>query len=463
MINLRGQCYDGAGNMSGVRNGLVARVTQEFPKAVYTWFSSHKLNLCVVKSCHITEVRNMIDKATEVAIFFNYSPQRQRAFEEQIEIYCKENEQDTVEDKDEKRKRKKKLKMLCKTRWVERHDAYNTFTELYTPLVNTLTYIAEHSSEFISDIVKKDSSFLDGSTEVQFIATLIIAKHILSTTQILSKSLQYRNAQNIVRGWNHVKITHKRVKEIRQDVDKHHATWFSESTVMAEKVGEEPRIPGRCVRQIQRNNVPATTPSEYYKRAISIPMLDHLESEINARFTELQSTEAKGMSIVPATLCVTTTAASVKELDKNIDRLVINYMADLEDDRDLVEEEIHQWKIEWQDVAEKDRPNMYTAASALKACDKRRFPNVKRLLRILCTLPLTSAECERTFSCMRRLKSYLRSTMNAERFNGLALLATHRSKDINLINVRRRFINMHKRCMELLYAILSRDEEEQLA
>ena len=104
MINLRGQCYNGAGNMSGVRNGLAARVTQEFPKAVYTWCSSHKLNLCVVKSCDITEVRNMIDKATEVAIFFNYSPQRQRAFEEQIEIYCKENEQDT-KTKSEKERR----------------------------------------------------------------------------------------------------------------------------------------------------------------------------------------------------------------------------------------------------------------------------------------------------------------------------------------------------------------------
>ena len=127
----------------------------------------------------------------------------------------------------------------------------------------------------------------------------------------------------------------------------------------------------------------------------------------------------------------------------------------------MVKEEIHQWKIEWQDVAEKDRPN--TAASARKACDKGRFPNLKRLLRILCTLPLTSAECERTFSCMRRLKSDLRSTMNAERFNGLSLLATHRSKDINLINVRRRFINMHKRRMELVYDILSMDEEEQVA
>ena len=182
--------------------------------------------------------------------------------------------------------------MLCKRRWVERHDAYNTFTKLYTPLVTTREYIVEHSSEFTSDTVKKASSFLEGITEFQFIATLIIAKHILSTTQILSKSLQNRNAQDIVRGGNHVKITHKRVKEIRQDVDKHHATWFSESTVMAEKVGEEPRIPRRCARQIQRN-VPATTPSEYYKRAISIPMLDHLESEINSRFTELKELQLK--------------------------------------------------------------------------------------------------------------------------------------------------------------------------
>ena len=151
---------------------------------------------------------------------------------------------------------------------MERHDAYNTFTELYTPLVNTLTYIAEHSSEFTSDTFKKASSFLDEITELQFIATLIIAKHILNTTHILSKSFQYRNAQDIVRGWNYVKLTYKRVKDILQDVDKHHATWFSESTVMAEKVGEEPRMPRRCARQMQRNNVPAFTPSEYYKRAI---------------------------------------------------------------------------------------------------------------------------------------------------------------------------------------------------
>ena len=69
------------------------------------------------------------------------------------------------------------------------------------------------------------------------------------------------------------------------------------------------------------------------------------------------------MSIVPATLCVATIVASMEDLDKNNDRPVTSYMADLEDDRDLVKEEINQWKIVLQDFAEKERSN--TAASAL--------------------------------------------------------------------------------------------------
>ena len=49
-----------------------------------------------------------------------------------------------------------------------------------------------------------------------------------------------------------------------------------------------------------------------------------------------------------------------------------------EDDIMQLAQGSNQWKIEWQDVAEKDRPN--TAASALKACDKRCFPYGKGCL-----------------------------------------------------------------------------------
>ena len=54
------------------------------------------------------------------------------------------------------------------------------------------------------------------------------------------------------------------------------------------------------------------------------------------------------------------------------------------------------------------------------------FPNIKQLFCIISTLSVTSAECERSVSCLRHLKTYLWSTMLEERLNGLAMLYVHR-------------------------------------
>ena len=50
------------------------------------------------------------------------------------------------------------------------------------------------------------------------------------------------------------------------------------------------------------------------------------------------------------------------------------------------------------------------------------FPNVCISLRIFCTLPVTVASAEKSFSQLKRIKSYSRSTMAQERLQGLALL-----------------------------------------
>ena len=55
-----------------------------------------------------------------------------------------------------------------------------------------------------------------------------------------------------------------------------------------------------------------------------------------------------------------------------------------------------------------------------------RFPTVHKLLHILATLPVTTASSERSFSPLRRLKTYLRKTTGEERLNGLAMLQIHR-------------------------------------
>ncbi|KAG0430646.1 hypothetical protein HPB47_022499 [Ixodes persulcatus] len=50
------------------------------------------------------------------------------------------------------------------------------------------------------------------------------------------------------------------------------------------------------------------------------------------------------------------------------------------------------------------------------------FPNVHTLLKILATLPVTTATVERSFSTLRRLKTYLRNRTAEDRLNGLDLI-----------------------------------------
>jgi hypothetical protein len=51
------------------------------------------------------------------------------------------------------------------------------------------------------------------------------------------------------------------------------------------------------------------------------------------------------------------------------------------------------------------------------------FPNATIAYRVLLTIPVTVASAERSFSKLKLLKSYLRSTMTQERLNALAVIA----------------------------------------
>ena len=51
------------------------------------------------------------------------------------------------------------------------------------------------------------------------------------------------------------------------------------------------------------------------------------------------------------------------------------------------------------------------------------FPEVYRALKLILTLPMTTASAERSFSCLKRMKNYLRSTMLQERLSNLAIIS----------------------------------------
>ena len=102
---------------------------------------------------------------------------------------------------------------------------------------------------------------------------------------------------------------------------------------------------------------------------------------------------------------------------------------------ELLEQEIFHWKTFWINN-EKQLPE--TAAGAIKSRDKRTFPNIYILLKLICTLPVTSCECERIISVMRRLNNYLRCTMGQDRLSSLALIHIHYEKEVDIEKVAQR-------------------------
>jgi hypothetical protein len=55
------------------------------------------------------------------------------------------------------------------------------------------------------------------------------------------------------------------------------------------------------------------------------------------------------------------------------------------------------------------------------------LPVVYKVFSILATIPATSCSAERSFSALRRLKTYLQSTMGQERLNSIALMNVERA------------------------------------
>jgi len=71
----------------------------------------------------------------------------------------------------------------------------------------------------------------------------------------------------------------------------------------------------------------------------------------------------------------------------------------------------------------------------LLQCDENVFPTVYKLLKYLITLSVTIASGERSFSTLKRLKTYLRNTTSENRLNGLAFLNIHQEIKVTADNV----------------------------
>ena len=152
----------------------------------------------------------------------------------------------------------------------------------------------------------------------------------------------------------------------------------------------------------------------------AIPFLDYLCGQMEERFKADETNHTHCLfNLVPSILVATPMYP---------DNILLKWEIDLPFPKSLPSE-LRRWEGLWRAkmLLNKDKEQMIpnNLVQALSACDIDSFPNVHHLLLIGCTLPISSAEAECSFSLMKRIKTCTRSIMIEQRLSDLAIIAVH--------------------------------------
>ena len=416
----RGQAYDGAANMSGCFNGVASRLRSEVKAALYVHCTAHCLNLCLqdcARKCSC--VRDALGLVMEISNIIRNSPKRLASFKTIQKELCP-NSPD--------------LKPLCPTRWTVLTVAIAAVLENYSAVIEELHRIGESHCETSARAVGNAVMMERFST----FFGLKLSHLLFSAIEQVATTLQYKdiNAQEAAAAINSAKHFLERQRS-EEEFDLFYDT--VRQNAIDNKV-QEPTLP-RQRRVPQRvdsgaHNHVFSSPKEYY-RCQYYEVLDLLKEDLLRRFDQPTLAILKEIEDILIKSCngtkVTISPEFTKLYSDDINITTLLVQLSMLPDVILTANSEHSMGIK----------------EVTKVCNfaKTMLGEIKKLLHIYLTIPLTSATAERSFSLLRRLKNYLRSTMTQNRLNHLLLLHVHKRacERLNIQKIAIEFVSRNER------------------
>jgi hypothetical protein len=417
--------------MAGKYSGVATRIQRIYEKAVYVHCNSHVLNLCIASACQMPIIRGMMDDIRSVSNFFNDSPKRT------LILKAKINEVIPTA-------KRQKLLNVCRTRWIARIDGLRIFRNCYAAILAALEVINNDRSNE-PDVRLRAGGMRKAVKKFEFIVCLVLVERCLKCTKPLTLQLQSASL-DAGKAREKVSLLYLTIDELRADIDQTHDTFYQMAVDLAKEVKIDPNKKRTTGRQVHRENVPADTTSDYYKRAVTIPFLDQLLGQVQSRFSE------GNLDILDMMYGMPNLVVSDSDWEENFLRFLMKYEDDLPD-IDFLECELRMWRLKF---SNQEPPLPSSFDQLLSKTDALSFPNILTAMRIFGTIPVTSCSCERSISTLRRLKTFMRSTMGEKRLTSLALLNVHREIKLDLDKVIDRFALKHPRM--LLVDLLNSDD-----
>ena len=400
---MRGQGYDGAAAMSGKLNGAQAHIRDTIPTALYVHCAAHSLNLAVSNSCDISPIRNCMGTIASVYNFFNAS-KKQNVLRTTITTILPAQES-------------QRLVQVCATRWVDRHESVNVFSNLQHAVVEALIEISTWPDRETSS---RALQLLSTIRQSEFCIAILVLKKIFGYSVILCKVLQ-KVSIDLLEAVNIAEDIVQELKLLRQNAEQEFHLLYSlaQETAQVQKFTLE--IPRITSRMTNRCNIVSATVEDYFRSAIFVPFLDNFILTLQSRFTTHKSIIGGFQCLIPNDPTVGPTIQQIE----SIQVLGKFYRNDLTKSPEGLKPELTLW---FRKLSRLDAVERFTdALNSIKECSPDAFPNIFTLLCILLTLPVSTCTGERSFSTLRRLKTYLRNTTGTNRMNGLALLNIYRN------------------------------------
>jgi hypothetical protein len=308
------------------------------------------------------------------------------------------------------------IKSLSNIRWESRIKSVTTIRYQATELKSALSEL-RHAS----DVEPKDKSdaknLFDALVSFEFLLGMIIWHDVLYAVNKVSKMLQ-SPAMNI-------DTTLKLMEDMMQYFEKYRNEGFSCSLIIAKSIANKMGVEAsflekrRVLRKKQFDESSSQEEILEVERAFEVKyflvLVDMAITSLKTRFEELM--------VFKGIFGFLLSSSTVKSLnDTELEEHCTKFANTLSHDG-LSDVEVHDLISELK-IMKFTLPD--EVLSAMEIFEHVRevdcYPNVSIAYRILFTVSVTVALVERSFSKLKLLKNYLRSTMTQERLNHLATL-----------------------------------------
>lgn len=394
--NCRSQSYDNASNMSGVYSGVQAHMRKVNDLAVWVPCAAHSLNLVGASAAECcNHAVNFFGILQSLYCFFSASPQRWSVLTEHLPSNINV------------------LKSLSETRWSARADASKALMLNYDNVRLSLKQLAA-SDRQPPAAVHDAKSLLNKLDKLETAIMCVVWNDILQHTDRVNKSLQEAGIElcTVVQLYDSL-ISHFR--HMRNQFDEFESTAKRYVADDCDYVEAAARI---RARKRMANDGPSTevslAPRENFIVSTFYVIVDQLLAEMVRRRAAYADLNDKFGFLTDKQL-------PVAQIKNRAAALVQSYATDLESDF------VDEFMMFRDMCGTSDQTHCDSVADMLQMLISKKlvntFPNVHIALRIYLSILGTSCAGERTFSVLKRVKNYQRSSLGECKLSALSLLA----------------------------------------